>query len=689
MKNIKLFVYSGDGLSEENLELSDLIQHLNLILEKQDIHIYLAKEEYFRKESSDAFNNHEIERQIEESDIAMVILAQNFGTIKPTDVDRLYERICDVNLKPHKLYVYFRKDDNINDELKRFRDSFPEKYGHFTSIFTDSNSLKNDFMLQFQLFQSENLNQSCNIEIKDSTITMNGKDLYIDMQKVPFMGNNTEYLNLLSNINKTQKLLNLTPKEDKEYEEYKIELEDLLKKKSVLEKSLWETALEITRLNGKKSSERLKRAIELFNKGDNKGADAILNEEDIYQDADRNLNLAKLGQESLKSLEINLDELRLKVKTLENEMTEDWVEKVLNIYDKIEEYSEVLFGESSEKYIEILLESGLKKIELGCAYNSPLFKAKEICKNKIPENKLLLTKVLLALGDYYYLQNPNIEKISHNEGDNEYLDAFFLMRQIMFPKGSIKSMVYKLPMFIRRPLLNKIDNGHPELIPYLRKLGNRDLSKNDFESYVWIENLALKMSLRHYGENHPETMECYKELGKAYFKMGSDKYEKASKCLSAGLKLQRELKGERHPSTGKYMITLGSFYGENKNFEEAISFIEKGLEIIRTNYGVYHKETARANYLLADLYFKIKNYQKALPYALESAKVRNYLLSKYDYDRKESLKLVRDIYEIIGDKKCQAEYEEQIKDATWKIQSHNGDLIDWRDLFGEEFKNLK
>ena len=64
-----------------------------------------------------------------------------------------------------------------------------------------------------------------------------------------------------------------------------------------MESSLWDTALMITRLSTTKCSDRLNRAMDLFSNGDNKGAQAILNEAEIEKDIEHNLNLIKLGEE--------------------------------------------------------------------------------------------------------------------------------------------------------------------------------------------------------------------------------------------------------------------------------------------------------------------------------------------------------------------------------------------------------
>jgi len=72
----------------------------------------------------------------------------------------------------------------------------------------------------------------------------------------------------------------------------------------------------------------------LFNIGDNKGAQAVLNEEEIERDVEYNLHLIKLGEEGKKGLKTNIEEFLLKIRTLENESCEEWNIKVYSIYKR-------------------------------------------------------------------------------------------------------------------------------------------------------------------------------------------------------------------------------------------------------------------------------------------------------------------------------------------------------------------
>lgn len=104
-----------------------------------------------------------------------------------------------------------------------------------------------------------------------------------------------------------------------------------------LEKSLMDTAKQIVSLSYTASSVRLQKAIELFEKGDNKGANAVLDFDEIKaemaQNAQRIDQARELEQAALEALKSNIEECKLKVKTLQTEKEEGWLQKCCGIYE--------------------------------------------------------------------------------------------------------------------------------------------------------------------------------------------------------------------------------------------------------------------------------------------------------------------------------------------------------------------
>lgn len=296
MKKIKIFLASSEELKQERLELADFVEHLNHTLEKVGLQVQLVKWEYLDSSMGVQHKQDDYNDALKDCEMCIVIYWTRFGMYTKTELDTAYNRLKE-GANPQKLYVYFKNEDEKNSltpELKEFRDSFPKEYGHFENRFSNIDTLKSQFLLQFIEYQSKALKGSPLIEVRDGKISMGGKT-YVDLMNVPFVGNNEDYTELLEDIEDLREWLDEHEPDHRKYAEKAAKLREKEEKKEKMEASLWDTALDITRLSNQKCSERLQRAIELFNKGDNKGASAILNEEEIYRDAEQNLNLIKLG----------------------------------------------------------------------------------------------------------------------------------------------------------------------------------------------------------------------------------------------------------------------------------------------------------------------------------------------------------------------------------------------------------
>lgn len=353
-KTIKIFVASSEELKEERRMLAELANSLNTKLEKLGIHVIM--EEWENLDASMGFKHkqEEYNDKLRECDMCLVLYWTKFGMYTEMELETAVQQM-NAGKNPHKIYVYFKNSDSITPELKEFRDSFPTKYGHFYSSFANSDTLKAHFLSQFMEYQSNFLLKQKIAEVKDGYVYVDGT-VYVDLKNVPFVGNNEEYNDLCEDIEDLEERLLGLDQSDSRYKKTESRLRDKKEKRAKIESSLWNTALLITKLSTTKCSERLERAIALFNAGDNKGAQAILNEEDIAKDIEHNLNLIKLGDEGKNGLIVNIQEYRLKISTYKNELSSGWVEKVDVLYTKCIEFGEIVLEDGD--YAELLCEYG-------------------------------------------------------------------------------------------------------------------------------------------------------------------------------------------------------------------------------------------------------------------------------------------------------------------------------------------
>ena len=327
MQTIRIILSAAKSLQQEKLELADLVENLNHSLERRNANILMLVWDGSETDKND------FKDKISDTDLCLTLYYDTFDESTQSELETAYQSLCE-GKNPKKIYVYFKEAETVPEQLKTFRDSFPTKYGHFYCSFSNIDTLKADFLLQFMEYQSENLSSNKMLEVNNGKVTIDGKE-YVDLKNVPFAGNNEEYNLLLKSIKKTQKLLAITDEDDPDYADYAADLQDMKEKLAKMESSLWDTALMITRLSTTKCSERLKRAMDLFTAGDNKGAQAVLNEEEIERDVEHNIHLIQLGEEGRKGLRSNIEEYELKIKTIGNEYAENWASRIFDIYQKV------------------------------------------------------------------------------------------------------------------------------------------------------------------------------------------------------------------------------------------------------------------------------------------------------------------------------------------------------------------
>jgi tetratricopeptide (TPR) repeat protein len=623
MKTIKIFLASSEELKEERLQLADLVENLNHTLAKQDLHIQLVKWEYLDSSMGPKHKQEEYNEELRTCELCLVLYWTKFGMYTKKELDTAYHELCAGN-NPKKLYVYFKDGSEITPDLKSFRDSFPDQYGHFFCHFENIDTLKADFLLQFMDYQSKTLKDSKFMEVKEGKVTIDGKE-YVDLQNVPFAGNNEEYNNLQKLIKKNKKLLAVTEPDDPDYTEYATELQEQQEKLAKMESSLWDTALMITRLSTTKCSERLQRAMDLFNQGDNKGAQAILNEEEIEKDVQHNLNLIKLGEEGKKGLVINIEEYLLKVKTIKNSNEEKQTSKLVDLYLKVIIISEHLYGINDEHTATYYKELADLYRDLGYLDNALQYhtKALEIRTSLFGEEYLYsaesydnIGSVYRDLGNHQKALELKIKayEIRENLCGHVNPNVAYSLGNIAILYNDI--MKHDKALTCARESMNilneyfkgvdNLDIAHAASI-----LGNCYISYNDYDNALcWKEkSLNIYKSLLK-TEKHHRITDIYNDLGSIYGYKGD--IQNALKYHKMCLDLYMKLHGKYHPSVSRAYMNVGIDLKKMGKYDEALDYEKTALEINETIFGPYSIKVIEVKKNLALLYRSLHNNDKII-----------------------------------------------------------------------------
>jgi len=384
MKTLKIFLASSNELQTEREMMAALANSLNTVLEKQGVNVIVVQWENLDASMGVNHKQDDYNEKLRECDMCMVLYWTKFGMYTKIELETAFNELK-AGHNPKKVYVYFKEDDSkVSDELKVFRDSFPTKYGHFYTPFSNFDTLKAHFLLQFMEYQSQILPEGKGVEMRNGKVTIDGVE-YVDLKNVPFAENNENRQELLEEIRETEEDLSDMDPESPRYAKKQEKLSKLQDKLRKVEEGLWATAMTITRLRTQACTERLKRAMELFEGGDSKGADAILDEDDIIRDAERNVRLIETASEGLKT---SISEIQLKIRLLscnefdasEANLTYDRKEK---LYKDLIKYISLVYGQNSEELLDVYHEAGLDFSHTRQSIRSIFFLEKELELAKI------------------------------------------------------------------------------------------------------------------------------------------------------------------------------------------------------------------------------------------------------------------------------------------------------------------
>ena len=659
----------------------------------------------------------DFKKEISKTDLCLNIYYTYFNNTTQAELESAYQALCE-GKNPKKIYVYFKDGDTIPEKLQEFRDSFPTKYGHFYCSFSNIDTLKADFLLQFMEYQSKNLCGSKMLEVNNGKVTLDGKE-YVDLKNVPFAGNNEEYNLLLKSIKKTKKLLAITDEDDEEYADYATELQELKEKLSKMENSLWDTALMITRLSTTKCSERLKRAMDLFSAGDNKGAQAVLNEEEIERDVEHNLHLIQLGEEGKKGLKINIEEYKLKIKTLENDITTDNSKQIISLYQKavsaargnidIYDYTNLLWD-----YVDFLHYQNLYSMG-GDLYDECLTLVRNNASNQSEDGIYNLALCLNSIANFHrnagefkkakkeYLESIEIrQELVKNDRDNYLPGLARCLEDIAVLKSDLGEhseglKLIKEAVAYRKEFhdLKKFSNSSEK---YAHCLGSysiilHNINKNDDAIFVLTESIEILKDLAHQDSENLDiknNIASYLDnLSIIYNYKGN--YAVAESVSLDSLKLCKELYDRRPNAYGPHyacnLLNLGTIYHNSKELEKAILYFSDSLSVFSKmddlNPGVYKGDMALCYMNRANSFVAFGDYEKSesdFNNAIEIYRV----LAKDDeeYYAEYLARCLNDQSRVLRDK---CEYATAIKILNESIIIYRKLSVDYPDAYQREF----
>ena len=524
--------------------LVKLANSLNNRLEPQDVMLIAVEWEDLdsmvstkHERKQDDYND-----KLRECEWCVTIFWRKLGAYSKEEFNLAYTE-TKAGRNPKNLYLYFRncaESETITEELQEFKDGIDKDYHHFYNTYNNIDELKAHFLLEFLGYLSDKVIGKQVVELRNGNVLIDNV-VYVNLQNVPFVGNNEQYNQLQESIKYMMKLLSLLKPEDKDYAELQGEIRAAKEKLQKMEANLWGTALDIAKSANKRSSERLDRARQLFMEGDNKGAQAILNEEEIDRDVEHNKQFFEKGKEGLEN---NIEEYGLRIRTLENEMAKGWLEEIVNLRKKILDICITLYGENNS-------ETATSYNNVGYSYGN-LGDEKAALEYKL--KALKIREEVLGEKHPYTAQSYNNVGCSYgNLGDWKTALEYHLKA-----------------LKIREEVLGE---KHPDTATSYNNVGCSYGNLGDEKTALEYLLKALKIREEVLGEKHPDTAQSYNNVGYSYGNLGD--WKTASEYLLKALKIREEVLGEKHPYTAQSYNNVGYAYTKLGDEKTALEYFSK------------------------------------------------------------------------------------------------------------------
>ena len=713
MKTIKIFLASSEELKDERLEMTDLVSRLNQTFKGRGIQLELKRWEYLDSSMGEQRKQDEYNDVLRECDICLVLFWRRFGSYTGEELDVAYQ--CYKNKhKPEKIYVFFKNpdDDDVTTELKEFIKSYESRYGgHFFNKFLTIDSLKLEFLLQFELYQKDQLGEKA-IEVRNEHVYVDN-EMVADLNNIPFAANNEGFKKRQAELKELEEKIEQKRKEldeknaalqlakdqqanlpdvaglqmfvdmaQKAVTETEDGLQELLNSKNQLkdefereQQNLFNTARRITEQRGQKISERMARAIEAFESGDAQRADFILDEaERDFEEARKDFRITK--KVSVQALEEQIKRASYKMSN-DSIPIEERVAKTLYIYEEADVFAQEI-SYDQKKYISFLWDYSEflhdhahydKTIEI---QNKLIKMCEDFYGKEHPDTAATYNNIGTVYGDLgnydkaseYYKQAVEIQEKVQGKEHPDTADSYNNIGNVYYHLGNYdKALEYhKQALEIREKAIGK---EHPDTAKSYNNIGLVYNCLGNNEKALEYHKLALDIQEKVLGMEHPDTAKSYNNIGNVYYSLGN--YDNALKYHKQTLDIREKVLGKKHPDTAYSYGSIGLVYKDLGNYDKALEYLKQTLDIQEKVLGKEHPDTAISYNNIGIVYKDLDNYDKALEYHKLALKIQEKVLGKEHPGTASSFNNIGLVYNCLGNYDKALEYHKLALEIKEKV----------------------
>ena len=567
MKTIRIFLASSEEMDYDRMVFGNLVRRLDDVYEKRGIRLKLFEWEDYDSAFNDRRKQDEYNDNVRNSDIFLALFHKKAGQFTVEEFDVASEAFKE-KASP-KVYTYLKDlkpGEEASPELEEFKHRLFDEMGHYWCRYDNRDSLQFQFVMQLQLVET-GLEDSMKVEEGD--VRIDGVKV-ASMDRLQFAAGNEDYVkmseefaSLPPKIEKARLRLEKFPDDEDLIDDLQQKLDrynKLKKEFAEYQKILFDTAKRVTRLQGKRITDRMRRAMDAFNEGKIREANIILDEAEAdarrnLQDYEQSKEITELKRQAVIS---SIEELLFKATTVIAETSrprEERVEIADRLYDQAEEMATIIVLERI-KYSDLLLDHGrmLGNYARYTVSNKHLNKAIQLVNNSLTIKEELFGKSHIRVAALF----EQIALLYKKQGD--------LIRSLEFYEKAFD--------------IFKTHNGEESLdvARICTRIGDLSSDQHDYNRALAFHSKALQIHQRLLGENNELTAYDFYSLGIIYNRQ--NKGENALAYLEKSSCIRERLTGYPDPWVCE---TIGSIYKQKKDYPSASKAYEKALSVREKN----------------------------------------------------------------------------------------------------------
>ena len=711
MKTIKIFLASSEELDYDRMAFGNLVRRLDDMYEKRGIRIKLFEWEDYDSAYNDKRKQDEYNEYVKQSDIFLALFHKKAGEFTIEEFNKASEQFK-ATASP-KVYTYCKElkpDEEESPELKEFKEHLFNEMGHYWCRYDNRESLQFQFVMQLQLVESS---QMADMKVENGNFTINGLPI-ASIDKLKFASCNEEYIkmseelaSLPEEIEMYRMMADTHPDQPKYKEQLQKKLDKYNQQRSDLEEYqqiLFNTAKRIAQLQGKRITERMKRAMEAFNNGKIHEANIILDEAEAdarrnYEDYKQSKEIIELKRQAVFN---SIEELLLKTSTIMADASipiEERIENTHKTYALADEMAQET-DYDEKKYID-LLHDYCHFLSEYAKYDSILIVSERLinkCEEYYGKEHLNTASIYNSISTIYndlskYETAMDFCKkslaIREKELGDEHPDTASTYINIGNIYYDLCDYPKALEYYNRSLTISEKTYGthHPDIAELYNNIGNVECALGEYERAIEYHQKALLILKKEQGEDHPDVATPYDNLGNEYYYIGEN--EKALEYYQKALNIRKKVLGEEHPYTAGSYINLGNVYCCLGEYEEALDSYEKSLSIRKKVLGEEHPYTADSYNNIGTIYDDLGEHEKALDYYQKALVIRKIVLGKDHPYTADSYNNIGSVFNEIDENQKALEYHlKALSIRKQALGKDHPDIASSYNNLGNIYKNL-